>query len=66
MGIEPQPADGPRTKYMGLGVALGAGIGIAVGAATGHLGLWLPIGIAVGIAVVGLTVARKGRAERSA
>jgi hypothetical protein len=39
-----------KSQWMGIGVALGAGIGAAMSSAT-HMIAWLPIGIGVGLAI---------------
>ena len=38
-----------KANITGVGLAMGAGFGIAIGAATGNIGVWLPIGIAIGL-----------------
>ncbi len=38
-----------KGNMTGVGLAMGAGFGIAIGAATGNIGVWLPIGIALGM-----------------
>ena len=44
---------------MGVWLAVGAGIGVALGAATHNMGVWLAVGVAVG-AVIDVVV-RRGR-----
>jgi predicted lysophospholipase L1 biosynthesis ABC-type transport system permease subunit len=40
-----------KTKYTGVGIALGAGLGTVAGVLAGHIALWLSIGIAIGVAI---------------
>ena len=40
-----------KNKFIGLGVAIGAGVGIAMGGATHQPGVWLPLGIGIGLAI---------------
>jgi F0F1-type ATP synthase assembly protein I len=39
------------SMQIGLGIALGAGIGIAIDAVFGSGGTWLAIGVAIGVAI---------------
>jgi hypothetical protein len=40
-----------KSQWIGIGMALGAGIGAALGVATHQMGAWLPIGTGLGIAI---------------
>lgn len=42
--------DMKKSHYIGLGIALGAGIGAALASAT-HMGAWLPIMAGIGLAI---------------
>ena len=44
---------------IGVGIALGCGIGAAIGVATDNLGLWIAVGIAIG-AGIGTSLTKKG------
>lgn len=54
-----------RTSWIGLGMALGAGIGAALGVVTHQMGAWLPIGTGVGIAIASALIERKSEAGQS-
>ena len=45
------PANLMEQRRMALGVAIGAGAGVAVGLATGSLVFWLALGAGVGVAI---------------
>lgn len=38
-------------KQLGLWIAVGAGVGVAVGAAMDNIALWLAVGIGLGVAM---------------
>ncbi len=38
-----------KRKPIGAGLAIGAGLGVALGAALHNIGVWLPIGVALGL-----------------
>ena len=40
-----------KNKFIGWGVAIGAGVGTAMGSATHQPGVWLPLGIGIGLAI---------------
>ena len=65
--FEDNMPDTPRTKYIGVGVALGAGFGAAfgttIGAATENMVLWLGIGPALGVAF-GIIIAAAMSAQK--
>ncbi len=46
------------SMQIGLGIALGAGIGMAVAAVLGSGGAWLAIGIAMGV-VIGVAMSKR-------
>jgi hypothetical protein len=48
-----------KSQWIGIGMALGAGIGAALGVATHQMGAWLPIGTGVGIAIASSLAERK-------
>ena len=48
-----------KSQLLGIGVALGAGVGAALSSAT-HMVAWLPIGIGVGLAIASSLVNRQG------
>jgi hypothetical protein len=47
-----------KSQWIGLGIALGAGVGAALGVATHQIGPWLVIGMGIGLAIA------SGMAER--
>jgi hypothetical protein len=49
-------------KQLGVWIATGAGVGVAMGAATHQMGTWLGIGVAVGAAMGMILGRRQGTA----
>lgn len=49
-----------RQQKLGIWIALGAGVGVALGIAMNNLALWLAIGVAAGLAI-GAGQTRLGR-----
>jgi len=47
-----------KSKLMGWGIALGAGLGTVAGVMVGHIAIWLGAGLALGI-LIGSTVRRR-------
>ncbi len=47
-----------KTKFTGVGLALGAGLGAVFGVMAGHVGAWLAIGVAIGM-LLGASFRRK-------
>ena len=55
-----------KANMTGVGLAMGAGFGVAIGTATGNIGAWLPIGIALGMfypALFGTTTKACGESD---
>jgi hypothetical protein len=50
--------------YMGLGMAIGAGLGGVVGVLTDNIGLWIGVGVSVGLAVGATLPMVKKRAQK--
>jgi len=48
--------------YMGIGIAIGSGFGVALGAATDNIGIGIPIGVGIGLAI-GSTLDAKAKKE---
>ncbi len=46
-----QKTDDEKQNYVGMWLALGAGMGVALGAAFDNIALGLPIGLAIGLAI---------------
>ena len=49
-----------KSNRLGMFIALGAGVGMAVGAGTHNVGQGLALGVAFGVAI-GMVAERKGR-----
>ena len=62
-GPEKKPPP-PAGSLVGLGIALGAGMGVALGAAFDNVGMGLAIGVGVGSALGAGLEARKGKNKR--
>jgi uncharacterized membrane protein YoaK (UPF0700 family) len=48
----------PSARFIGMWLAIGAGMGAAMGVAGGDIAMWLPVGIAVGLAL-GVGIAKR-------
>jgi len=49
-----------RRQTLGMWIAIGAGVGVALGVAMDNLALWLAIGVGIGLAI-GAGQSRSGR-----
>lgn len=53
-----------QENYLGMAIALGAGIGTALGVAVKNIGLFVALGAALGLAI-GIFLSRKSQPEDS-
>ena len=52
-----------KPQWIGLGVAVGAGLGAALGVATHQIGPWIVIGAGIGLAIANAMADRKAAAS---
>ena len=50
-----------KYSYVGLGIALGAGRGVAISVALDNTGVWLPTGVALGLIFGSILDAQKAK-----
>ena len=54
-----------KRNYVGIGIALGAGLGTAFGAATHNMGVWVAIGTGIGLAL-GMALSPRNSGDNAA